>query len=524
MRGKLFIAEDQPNFRNGLLKLARKRSTEWVVAGEAANGRDALQAMESCVPDLLLTDIRMPHMDGLELAKEIKSRGWKTRIVIITGYKDFAYAQSALKYGVLDFITKPCVEGDILGVLDRTYVRLIEENQSRRQMEDWKRQHEDSQLRSAMLGMSCNKREVEALLGRMKAGELYFLHVPAYLSTEKQYSTQDIPLLQFALSNMVREHLNKWVGGGFRLFSLSPSEWALLVDHADFGPEVPASWTQALTDSVHHYLKLELACHGQGTCRHAEDLRRAYVQYSDRADREETAERSAAHESLLNQTALYEKEKEIVSWLMSGDNEQLNNELQEQVVWIGGLPPQTAKIEALLLTTAFLRLVQVQFPEWRVASRSIEWGAVQQCGTSQEVVAWLQTYIQEFLHSHNSWLVSKNDNPVKQAIRFIEENYMGECGLTEVAAQVHLNASYFSNLFKKETGESITGYIQNLRVQKAKLLLKSTDMKIFEIAQAVGFNDPNYFTNTFNKTEGLSPKEYRKRSAGASQKLADGLA
>lgn len=111
MKGKLFIAEDQPNFRKGLLKLAGKRSAEWVVSGEAANGRDALFMMEECVPDLLLTDIRMPHIDGLQLAEEIRSRGWLTKIVIVTGFKvekhysvqdvpllQFAFANIAMEY------------------------------------------------------------------------------------------------------------------------------------------------------------------------------------------------------------------------------------------------------------------------------------------------------------------------------------------------------------------------------------------------------------------------------------------
>ena len=521
MKAKLFIAEDQPNFRKGLLNLAGKRSAEWVVAGEAANGRAALSSMEQCVPDLLLTDIRMPHMDGLELAEEIKARGWGTKIVIITGFKDFAYAQSALKFGVLDFITKPCVEADILNMLDRTYVRLIEENQSGRLVEDWKRQHEDSQLRSAIMGMSCNKGEVEALLGRMEECELYFLSIPTYISSEKRYSAQDMPLLQFALGNIVREHLHQWYGGGFRLFSLSSSEWALLVDRPDTRPEMPSSWLQTLTDSIQQYLKLTLICFGQGHCRTSEDLRQAYERYCSGPGREEVSERSIAYESLLNQTALYEKEKQIVSWLMSEDNGRLNKELLDQVVRISSMPPQIAKTEALLLAAALLRLVQVQFPVWRMAA--IDWGSMYKCETSEELAAWLQVYIDEFLRSHNNWLASKKDNPVKQAIRFIKEKYMEECGLAKVAAHVHLNPSYFSNLFKKETGEGVTGYIQNLRVQKAKILLKSTDMKIFEIAQAIGFNDSNYFTHMFNKIAGISPKEYRKRTTEPPQGVADGL-
>lgn len=511
MKGKLFIAEDQPNFRKGLLKLVGKRSAEWMVTGEAANGRDALLMMEKCVPDLLLTDIRMPHIDGLQLAEEIRRRGWLTKIVIVTGFKDFSYAQSAVKFGVLDFITKPCVETDILSVLDRIHVQLIEESQSQLLVEGWKRQHEDSELRSAIMGMPCSGEEVETLLKRMKQCELHFLRIPTYFPPEKYYSAQDVPLLQFAFANIAGEHLNKWwFPGGFRLFPLNASDWALLVDRSASRPDTSPSWPQILTDSVHHYLGLALEYSGQGLCASTEELRQGYRRYCREGDREH----GSANESLLNQTALYEKEKEVVTWLMSEDNSRLSRELQEQAVRISHLPPQTAKIEALLLAAAILRLVQVQFPEWQMAVLPIEWDTVYKCETPEDIAAWLQGYIHEFLQSHNNWLASKNDNPVKQAIRFIEESYMGVCGLAEVAAHVHLNPSYFSNLFKKETGESVTGYIQNLRVQKAKLLLKSTDMKIFEISEATGFNDSNYFTHMFNKIAGVSPKEYRKQMAG----------
>ncbi|WP_438444176.1 response regulator transcription factor [Gorillibacterium sp. sgz5001074] len=511
MKAKLFIAEDQPNFRKGLLKLAGKRSAEWVVTGEAANGRDALLMMEKGVPDLLLTDIRMPHVDGLQLAEEVRSRGWLTKIVIVTGFKDFSYAQSAVKFGVLDFITKPCVETDILSVLDRIYVQLIEESQSQLLVEGWRRQHEDSELRSAIMGMPCSGEEVEALLKRMKPCELHFLRIPNYLPMEKHYSAQDVPLLQFAFSNIAGEHLNKWFPGCYRLFPLNASEWALLVNQsASQPPDTSSTCLQALTDSVHHYLKLTLEYSGQGPCTSMEKLRQGYERYCREGERDYGSD----NESLLNQTALYEKEKEIVTWLMSEDNSRLCRELHEQAVRISRLPMQPAKIEALLLAAAILRLVQVQFPEWQMAVSPIEWDSVYKFETPEDITSWLQGYIHEFLQSHNNWLASKKDHPVKQAIRFIEETYMGECGLAEVAAHVHLNPSYFSNLFKKETGESVTGYIQNLRVQKAKLLLKSTDMKIFEISEATGFNDSNYFTHMFNKVAGVSPKEYRKMMAG----------
>ena len=512
MKGTLFIAEDQPNFRKGLLKLAGKRSTEWIVVGEAANGQAALSAMERSVPDLLITDIRMPRMDGLQLTKEIRSRGWKTKIVVITGFKDFAYAQSALKFGVLDFITKPCVEADILSLLDRTYIRLLEENQSQRLMEEWKHQHEDSQLRSAIMGTSYNSGEVETLLRRMKEGEVYFLTVVAYSSPDKLYTGQDIPLLQFAIVNIVREHVQQWFGEGYRLIALNVSQWALIVDRSA-AASLSSSWLQLLSESVRYYLKLTLVCSGQGRSRTAKELHQVYEQYGVGAIRSADMDSESIHGSMLQPTALHEVENQIVSWLMSRDSSKLSTGLQDQAMRIQALPLQNAKIQAILLATALVRLVQVQFPEWQMASRSIDWESAYVCDTSERLTSWLHVYIHEFLNAHQDWLASKNDNPVKQAIRFMQEKYMETCGLAEVAAHVHLNPSYFSNLFKKETGDSVTGFIQTLRMQKAKLLLGSTDMKIFEIAEAVGFNDSNYFTHVFNKTEGRSPKEYRKQMA-----------
>ncbi|WP_128661330.1 response regulator, partial [Paenibacillus sp. 598K] len=158
------------------------------------------------------TDIRMPQLDGLQLTREVRSRGWKTKVIMITGFKDFAYAQSALRYGVLDFITKPCVEADILALLDRAYDQLVEEQQSQWQIDIWQRQHEDSQLRSAIVGISHPAGELAELLGALTQGEVYFLSVPSYTSADKGYASEDVPLLHFAVDNMIGELGQQWLG------------------------------------------------------------------------------------------------------------------------------------------------------------------------------------------------------------------------------------------------------------------------------------------------------------------------
>lgn len=512
MKGKLFIVEDQPHFRKGLLKLAAKRSEEWTVIGEAGNGRDALTRMEDEIPDLLLTDIRMPFLDGLGVVEEVRRRGWETSVVIITGFKDFTYAQTAVKFGVLDFLTKPCVEADVLAVLDQAYRKLVQAKQAGRRAENWRRQHEDHELRSGILGLSCNCTEVKALLTTDLLGmTLYFVSIPTYLTPEKEYGEQDILLLQFAVMNILEEHLQAHAPEAYRLISLTRSKWALFLGPTRAEAAEQGALLPQLAESVKQYLKLDLEWQEQAPCLTKKALHAAYVNYVNNAAPKPEEPASQHNAALLNQTALRDKEGEVLAWLMAGDSGWLAQTLREQVKRMQGLGHAQAKIEALLLATALYRVAQMQFPEWAAEQGVVEWNSVYRCVTSEDTVAWLKEFIDRFLDGYSRFLASKNGNPVVQATRFIEENYMQECGLAEVAAHVHLNPSYFSSLFKKETGESVTGYVLKLRMQKAKLLLKSTDMRIFEISEAIGFNDSNYFTNTFNKMTGLSPKEFRKQ-------------
>ncbi|MGG4144331.1 response regulator [Paenibacillus algorifonticola] len=276
--GNAMVVEDQRHFRRGLVRMIEESGHAWNVVGEAANGLDALKLAEQHKPDLVLTDIRMPAMDGIELVTHLRRRHPDTIVIVLTGFRSFDYAQAALKLGVLDYLVKPCTEEDVRLVLGKANERL----QSRQLME--------------------RERQPAALANTLPLGE------------------------QASLSVM------------------QPS-----------------------------------------------------------------ASPSTSHEAKLAQ-------------LMQG----------------------------------------------------------------------------------------KPESSIDKAIAYVGQHFAEACRMTEVAAHIHLNPSYFSVLFKKTTGESFTSFVTRVRMEQAMHLLKTTDLKILEISSATGFDEPNYFTNVFKQYYQMSPKECRR--------------
>jgi two-component system response regulator YesN len=206
---------------------------------------------------------------------------------------------------------------------------------------------------------------------------------------------------------------------------------------------------------------------------------------------------------------------ELMSYILQGKTELLREYLDRFAANVRQLESNDAKIEGLGLAMA---LAEIGKREFAGADRAEGEGGIakwiselQPLTRPEEVAAWSAGPIGEFMWQLNSWLSSKNVNLLDKAIRYIENHYSGSCTVHDAAQHVHLSVSYFSNLFKKETGESYTNYLARYRLGKAKILLCNTNMKIAEIAESVGYDDPNYFTTVFRQWFQASPSEYRKQ-------------
>lgn len=512
MKGRLLIVDDEPLIRKGLAKLVEKNPLGWSVIGEAANGQEAYAKLEELHPDLVITDIRMPLMDGLELARQIAVSSPETAVIILTGYRDFEYAQAAIQYGVKQFLLKPCPEEEVCRVLQGAFqqYRQLETQKEREQEERLKR--EEQLLRSVLTRLPYHAEEAALLEAGLESRELWLLQVIHYFPEARSYRREDLKLLQFAIGNILQELLGS-CPGEHRWTPLEYDTFVFFLDRDCDG----AAFAQEAASVVKQLLGIELDAACYGAFHRFKDTEvwleaRLRGKEPEGAHGSRTAESGELQENDVKARLI---RSELTSLLLLGRPAELTSYIKGLLDSIkpSSSSLETKKMDAFCIAMA---LVEVMRKELEAAPQTIGdvGGRVAELNlirTPGEVELWLSSQAQAFEKALLSWQTQHNSGLISRALRYMEEHYAEECSLAAVAAHTHLSPNYFGNLFKKETGESFSAYVTSLRMDKAKLFLKNTDMKVAEIAQSVGYPDSNYFATAFKQTVGLSPTEFRKQ-------------
>ncbi|MBD2866973.1 response regulator transcription factor [Paenibacillus arenilitoris] len=513
MRGTMLIVDDELIIRKGLAKLIDSNVTGWVVIGEADNGQEAIRKMTDLQPQLVLTDIRMPLADGLEVAKHAAQRMPETAVVILTGHRDFEYAQAALRYGVRDFLLKPCSEEELCRVLRKAYEAVREKDLSREKETRRNRQQEEQLLRSMLLRLPCEEEALRPVEGRLIGRELWLLRIATYVPESRGYRKQDMKLLQFAVGNIIEEMLNNRTKG-HRWFPLEFNEIAFFLEKR----ETNASMLEETAAKLDELLGLDAVTSFCGVIERFGDAERLYgTKVSGRGEAARPAAGSAGKPSGALESFDEERVRtyagELTSLLFLGRHAELQSYLARLAgnVADAGTEEEERKMNALSAAIALNEVIRKELGH-KAADIGLgdRIGKLSRLQGREALSEWFGERLASFEQAFQSWLGERNSGSVEQAIRYVEEHYMKDCSLGAAAAHVHLSTNYFGNLFKRATGESFNAYVAGYRLKKAKLLLANTDMKIAEIAEAIGYMDSNYFATAFRQGEGMTPTEFRK--------------
>lgn len=523
---RVYLADDEQLIREGLAETIPWESLGLTLVGIAEDGKQALCGIRETLPDIVLTDIRMPHLDGLELIGKIREAQPECRVIIITGHGEFTYAQSAIQLGVSDFVLKPIDIQNLCRTLSR--------------------------IKKDLDGVIHQKNEVEDMRIRLQRADEYRLQ-----RNLRRYMMGQIPGQQFL--NNLSEPLRR--ARAMVLVLLQMDNFDNLTANMD--EETIFSMTQKLELSLTkagETIQMILTEESSGrylllfTGNYKEELEfevRSYVRRLRlvEPDMEFTTARSPAYDSI-------EKCQEAYAFVCKGCDYAFqlgsNRDVQPEEVKrdvVNPLPdvPNVGRIiksistfnkktirqdfdllaeeirqtghNSYLYTHMLVSvvygeivklLIDINCPIENVLENPTEaYRKILTCTTLDDMFQELYRFVAQicdFLENN----VNANQSVAERAKVYIEAHYANS-GLTldQVAGEMGISPNYFSSLFKQSTNSSFINYLTKVRIGHAKEMLKTGNYKTYEVAMQCGYENPTYFSTIFKRQTGVSPSEYR---------------
>ncbi|MFC5528668.1 response regulator transcription factor [Cohnella yongneupensis] len=539
---KMVVAEDEKSFRDGLVSLVDWKFYDIEITGIAENGRQALEMVKRDNPDILLTDIRMPYMNGLELIQEAKAVGAKFHAVLLTGYNEFEYAREAIKLGVSDYLLKPCTPQDIVRVIVELK-RKIEHSESEKPFDEemnrtWNRNIHllknqiltqwILQPRMPLENRAIVMREVDMTL-KPESFELGLIRMDLDEGLQPYASKRDLELIRYAIQNIAGESLHAIYEGMLEVFR--HGDELLWIGNrqggGSFPPERYIESLQLLKDNVESHLKISISISISSLHATVNDAHLAYQEtleamesrfYQGRGGiylHAETNRLQSASSSILDDAYLQQWEKDLLAHL---HNEQYGEAvdgieagmryLREQAVY--------SRAEIIVRVTSLILEMQKAAKERAV---SIEWqdGTVNwiermpEMETLDECASILHKLVQGFAEAALSRRTLHRT--VQATLELIKAKYNTNLTLDFAAKETYVSNTYLSSLFKQEMGVNFLDYLHQYRVERAKELLRES-YKVYAVAKLVGYQEERHFSATFKKWTGLTPRQYQKSYVG----------
>jgi two-component system, response regulator YesN len=517
----VMVVDDEPIIRVGLRTLIEWEKHGFRLVGEASDGEEALGMMSEQSVDLLVTDIRMPRMDGLELIRQTKQRNEHIGIVVLSCLDDFAFVKEAMKLGAKDYILKPTMEPDeLVDILKTISQGLYEERQERARITELNLRLEQSRpyrlqaklLRYIEQGKADSDLSAELFVEGKK---LYTMLVclppgsPIAIHDDELQGTivaVRLPDNQLLLLMDCDRHIsvNEWYQQAYntsekllRQWSKSGSDGAAASGKPIMFVGKPIQELGELPKRIeYHRLQVHARYYGKGDQRIYMDEPLAELCATD------AGMPTLARNHLLR--------------AVSGSNQEaIRYYLNETTALIGETKPDLAKLHGFIFETMSLMIGYARESNYRglteLEQQYLSLETIASWISYKDLCAFLTAFVRDMFGNQGRLKASTemNKHPfIRKAVAYIRDNYGNNIGTADIAEHVKLSRSYLSDLYSKETGESLTETLTNVRIEEACKLLLSTDKKIYEIAEAVGFNDSKTFTKTFKRILGCSPKEY----------------
>lgn len=532
---RIMVVDDEEEIRMGIIKKIDWEYNGFVVVGDAENGQDALEKAEKLQPDVIMTDIKMPFMDGLELGKRLSESMPSTKIIVFSGCDDFEYAHAAIKINVIEYVLKPINSIELIEVLKRLKKQLDCEYDEKRNLQTLYKHYVESLpvireqfLVGAIEGrISENQWNEQAKKLDIEFKENYLcvavIHADGTVTSDKEniISIQnESSLVSISIKKILDENMDKYC----KFISFPYCDAVVIIGNFDEKEDI-LSFIKGINETCKIYerimglsisagigyvydnpLEIRFSYRsaqsaldyrfilGTGKAIYIDDVEpdnSIQLQFDEKEER-----------SMLNAIKISSEEEitEIIDKLFRKVEDSL-------------LPFNKYRIYLMEIMTSLLKLVQA----YNLDIDDI-------FGENFNCYSYLEIF--NSIHEVKNWFINKairvnnfikkeriNSSMllVEKAKQYVKENYNDyDISVEKLCSQLHVSPTYFSTIFKRETEMNFVNFLTIVRLEQAVRLLKTTDDKTYIIADKVGYQEANYFSYVFKRKFGVSPSKYRK--------------
>ncbi len=541
---KIFLAEDEVVVRETIKRMIPWEELGFELVGEAADGEMALPLLLRQQPDLLITDIKMPFMDGLTLAKLAKKEIPGLKVVILSGYDDFNYAKQAISIGVEDYLLKPITKNALIERLTEIHSRYEHEKTQKEYYEKFQREMQayeknssrdffEALVRGSMDTMEIYKKAEK--LGLDIVAEAYNVLIFT-MNCDEDFSGQRDEYSSWEAESL--ELLESFFSGhsSAMLFRSNIFSYGVLIKGQRENIEENTracvdeirkildrqegrrEWFLAVGQPVERLGQIQKSYH---TASRAFSQRYLYDENILYYDEMETMEHHSGQAEAEDNTYLQKVDVNALNpailqkFLSNGLLEETENFVRDYFYAIGQEPMESLIFRNYVILNvrfsviSFLKGLGCDTNEMEAADTE---EVLAESGKNMEsAIAYAEKMISQAIEIRDQNSGNKNRSILKTAVDFIDSHYMDEeISLNAVANVANVSSNHFSALFSQNMGQTFIEYLTSLRMNRAKELLRCTGMRSSEIAGEIGYKDAHYFSYLFKKTQGMTPSDYRK--------------
>ena len=538
---RIILVDDEEEVRQSIIRKINWTEAGFKVVGDAENGEDALEKVEALEPDLILTDIRMPYMDGLTLAERVRQKYPSIKIVIFSGYDDFEYAKQAIKLNVTEYILKPVNVEELTAILKRIKANLDEEIEQKRNVNLLRENYIKSlpilreQFLNELVSYPMPETEVEDKLREYAiplSGAKKWVAAAIDIEPEELRDGVLLPLhkekdlIPISVMQLVEEKLKNYCRCALAT-SARTAESEIAVIAAIDEENSQTGLIDVLGDvckETRKILEVPITIGIGHGCQKLSDISSSYKAAVD----------ALGYKAIVGSgSTIYindvepvssgklqfdgKDEAELISAIKFGPREKIEAAVQTIIDKMSDAKVHFRQCQAYMLSVSSSIVQMIQQYDLDMeqlleegSEREDTFAIIPRMQKREDFSQWLLSASLRM----NQVMNQERDNTMKQVIQkakqYIMDNYQDpELSVEKICRHLHMSPAYFSTMFKKETGQAYIAYLTEVRLDKAVELLGKTDDKTYIIAAKVGYQEQNYFSYVFKKRFGISPTKFR---------------